>query len=241
MPATKKTTAKKGTTSPSVKKKKTHVRTERTTMAFRRTKRTATLILLWLLVIAYAVCYLVFVYQKDLRLLAPDVAAKLSNHSFLSIETVERMAALLLGRIGRNAKAPDLQLRADYTSFQQVMNVMHNRADLWRNLVAIAMFVSIASSLILHLIWRVRSNRIISPSREVPVVRNRYYDLLVICVVINCLLAAVLHRLGYAGQQDVPFRQLAYNGVFVLSPLAMILSTRLTAPMCVSGNSCYFV
>jgi len=71
-------------------------------------------------------------------------------------------------------------------------------------------------------------------------VRARFRNLQVICIVINCLLAAVLYRISYEGQTDITWQQLAYNGVFILSPLALTLSTRFTAPMCISGVNCYF-
>jgi len=228
---------------PAAAKKKRRirfVRTERTAMAARRVRRSILLALIWLMTIAYAVGYVSFVYEKDLRLMAPNVAAQLHEEPLMPNFLADRIISMLSGRFGLRAQPPATELQSDSSTFQDVMQVLNNRADLWRSVMVTAMFVSIASAAVMHFLWRMRCNRIISPSREIPAVKARFHDLLLICIVINCLLAALLYRFGYEGQENVTLRMLAYNGVFILSPLSMILSTRLTAPMCVSGASCYF-
>ena len=222
------------------RKKVRYVRTERRAMAVRRVRRTMLLAFIWLLTIVYAAGYVTMVYEKDLRLVAPNVAAQLHEETMVPEGLANRVLALLAGRFSLRAEPPATELSSEGSTFQDVMMVLNNRADLWRNVMISAMAVSILSAGVMHFLWRARCGRIISPAREVPVVRARFHDLLVICLVVNCLLAAVLYRIGYEGQAGVTWQQLAYNGVFVLSPLAFILSTRLTAPMCVSGVHCYF-
>ena len=221
------------------KRRKKFVRTERHTMAMRRIRRTIALALIWALVVVYAVGYISFVFEKDLRLMAPNVAAQMHEERLLPDALADRLITTLFGRFSLRAEPPATELQSDSSTFQDVMQVLNNRADLWRNLMATAMFISIVTAAVMHSLWRMRCNRIISHSREIPAVKSFFYDLLLICLVINCVLAAVLYRLGYEGQ-PATLRMLAYNGVFILSPLAMILSTRLTAPMCVSGTSCFF-
>ena len=220
-------------------RRKKFVRTERHTMAMRRIRRTIALALIWALVVVYAVGYISFVFEKDLRLMAPNVAAQMHEERLLPDALADRLITALFGRFSLRAEPPATELQSDSCTSQDVMQVLNNRADLWRNLMATAMFISIVTAAVMHSLWRMRCNRIISPSREIPAVKSFFYDLLLICLVINCVLAAVLYRLGYEGQ-PATLRMLAYNGVFILSPLAMILSTRLTAPMCVSGTSCFF-
>lgn len=222
------------------KRVKRSVRTERSLMKVRQIKRMMMMCLIWFCVIVYAVCYLVLVYEKDLRLVAPNVYSQLHEENFIPVSVADGVSAALLGRFSIKNLTSDLELQQDFCSFNQVMNVVNNRADLWRNLMIVAMFVSVASTLLMHIAWRMRCNRVISPSREVQALRSRYLNLLVISVCINCFLAALLYRFGYEGYADVSFRQMAYNVVFLLSPLAMILSTRFTAPMCVSGYKCCF-
>ncbi len=224
------------------KKKKAvrFVRTERTAMAARRMRRTVLLVLIWAMTVVYAFGYISLVYEKDLRLMAPNAAAQMHEESLMPDFLSNRLISMLFGRFGLRAQPPATELQSDSNTFADVMQVLNNRADLWRNLMVVAMVISIATSAVMHGMWRMRCNRIISPSREIPAVKSFFHDLLTISIVINCLLAAILYRFGYDGQADTSFRLLAYNGVFVLSPLAMILSTRYTAPMCVSGVSCYF-
>ena len=222
------------------KRRPKFVRTERHIMAMRRIRRTIALALIWALVVVYAVGYISFVFEKDLRLMAPNVAAQLHEERLIPDALANRLITMLFGRFSLRAEPPATELQSDASTFQDVMQVLNNRADLWRNLMAAAMFISIVTAAVMHGLWRTRCNRIISPSREIPAVKSFFYDLLLICVVINCVLAAVLYRLGYEGQSGADLRMLAYNGVFILSPLAMILSTRFTAPMCVSGSSCFF-
>lgn len=222
------------------RKKLRFIRTERSMMAARRVRRTILMALIWLVTIVYAVGYVAMVYEPQLRLVAPNVAAQMHEEPLMPDGLTNRVLALLAGRFSLRAEPPATELSSDGSTFQDVMTVLNNRADLWRNVMVVAMVVSILSAGVMHLLWRIRCNRIISPAREVPVIRARFHDLLAVCIIINCLLAAVLYRLGYEGQEGVTWLQLAYNGVFVLSPLALIFSTRFTAPMCISGVKCYF-
>ena len=220
--------------------KKRFVRTERTVMAMRRMRRTVLMACIWLVTVAYAVGYVGVVYHNDLRLMAPNVAAQLHEEPLMPNFLADRLVTMLSGRFGLRAQPPATELQSDSATFRDVMQVLNNRADLWRNVMVLAMVASIGSAAAMHAMWRMRCNRIISPSRELPGVKNMFHNLLLICIIINCLLAALLYRFGYEGQPDTAFKLLAYNGVFVLSPLSLILSTRLTAPMCVSGTGCYF-
>lgn len=227
-------------TNPPPKVKKQLVHNERRAMMIRRIRRTAVMALIWLTVIVYAVVYIVLIYQKDLRLVAPNVSAQLHEEQLLSPQAADRIVALFSGRFSPHAQPPATELTSDNQNFTEVIQILNNRADLWCNIMIVAMSVSILSTAIMHMLWRMRCRRIISPSREVPVIRSHFHDLLTICIVINCLLAAAMHRIGYEGQTNVTLQQLAYNGVFLLSPIVLTLSTRLTAPICISGTNCYF-
>lgn len=195
-------------------------------------------VLIWAVVVFYAYFYLAGVYQPSLRTTPPNLPAQVKT--LFSQQTAERTSRFFATLLRRGDTGLETELSDRTKSLDDVIAVLNNRADIWLLVMGTAMALSIFTALGAYLLWRARYAKVVCLARSVDKAKNSYLNAMALLVSFNCLLAVLLYRLGYAGEPNATLWHYGYMGVLALSPLAVAVSTRLAAPLSLSGRGCYF-
>lgn len=196
-------------------------------------------VLFWAVAAGYGAGCLLLQGQPPLSISAPNVPAQIGT--LFSPQAQASAQTLFAGLLAPGAEGGmATELGKDTKLFSDVSLVLQNRLRIWQALLTAGMALSLLTALGAHLLWRARFGNVVCLSRTVERAKNSYLNTMALLAALNLLLATLLYRLGYAGETGVTFAQLAYNGVFLLCPLAAAACTRLAAPLALSGRGCYF-
>lgn len=196
-------------------------------------------VLFWAVAAVFGAGCLLLQGQPPLSITAPNVPAQIG--ALFGPQAKANAQTLFAGLLSPGA-ADGMATDMDDTIklFSDVSRVLQNRLRIWQALLTVGMALSLLTALGAHLLWRARFGNVVCLSRTVERAKSSYLNTMALLAALGMVLAALLYRLGYAGESGVTFAQLAYNGVFLLCPLAAAACTRLAAPLALSGRGCYF-
>lgn len=198
-------------------------------------------VVFWAVAVGYGLGCLYLQGQPPLNTTAPNVPAQIGALFSSEAKAAASAQAFFAGFLAPSATdGMATELGRDTKLFGDVIRVFHNRLMIWQAVLIAGMALSLLTALGAHLLWRARFGGAVCLSRTVERAKSSYFNTMALLAAFNVLLMTLLYRLGYAGDANASLTQLAYNGVFLLCPLAVVACTRLAAPLTISGRGCYF-